>query len=207
MGIPAKTVSKEVLGFLALLSLQMWARHNAINLGGARPQSSVPLCFKGFLGRKQDIVLRRGRGPRHARVFACWGGRPTCAPSRLLRALKSSSWRVALERFGAKRQNSFHYQGSEPGPRGELPAAGQNGLVLGMPAKRFGAKRQNQRARKFLSSSRPESVSTLSGWNCTPSTGKRRWRSPMITRVPSDSRASALTSSSAGRPSSATISE
>src|SRR5579871_262093 len=29
-------------------------------------------------------------------------------------------------------------------------------------------------ARKFCSSNRPDSVSTLSGWNCTPSTGKRR---------------------------------
>jgi hypothetical protein len=27
----------------------------------------------------------------------------------------------------------------------------------------------------------PPSVSTLSGWNCTPSTGKLRWRNPIIT--------------------------
>ena len=28
--------------------------------------------------------------------------------------------------------------------------------------------------RKFCNNSRPDSVSTLSGWNCTPSIGKRR---------------------------------
>jgi hypothetical protein len=33
---------------------------------------------------------------------------------------------------------------------------------------------------KFCSISCPCSVSSASGWNCTPSTGKLRWRRPMI---------------------------
>jgi hypothetical protein len=68
---------------------------------------------------------------------------PTCAPSRPYERSQIRQNENALERVGAKRQNWFHHPGSEPGPRGELPAAGQNGFVLGMPAKRVGAKRQN----------------------------------------------------------------
>ena len=41
----------------------------------------------------------------------------------------------------------------------------------------------SQMLRKFRSSWKPASVSTDSGWNCTPSTLSFRWRRPMI--VPS----------------------
>ena len=49
----------------------------------------------------------------------------------------------------------------------------------------------------------PSGVRMLSGWNCTPSTIKRRWRTPMI----SPSGVRAVTSSSGGRVSGAAISE
>ena len=63
------------------------------------------------------------------------------------------------------------------------------------------------RARKLATSFLPASVSTLSGWNCTPSTGCRRWRKPMMVREPSFSVVQALTSSSSGRSSSSTMRE
>ena len=50
-------------------------------------------------------------------------------------------------------------------------------------------------ARKLPSSRLPSGVSTLSGWNCTPSIGSCRWRTPMIS--PRSLRA--VTSSTAGR--------
>src|ERR1019366_9000338 len=54
----------------------------------------------------------------------------------------------------------------------------------------------------------PPSVSTLSGWNCTPSMGRLRWRSPMMTDPPPlGAGVRAVTVSSAGSDSSATISE
>ena len=49
--------------------------------------------------------------------------------------------------------------------------------------------------RKFRSKSLPWSVAMDSGWNCTPSTVRSRWRTPMITPL-SDL---AVTSSTAGR--------
>lgn len=61
--------------------------------------------------------------------------------------------------------------------------------------------------RKFSTSFFPASVSTLSGWNCTPSTAHCRWRRPMMVRVPSFSVVQALISSSAGRFFSSTMSE
>jgi len=54
---------------------------------------------------------------------------------------------------------------------------------------------------EFLIRCLPSCVSTLSGWNCTPSTGCLRWRSPMM--MPSSVRA--VISNSRGRSSSATI--
>ena len=61
--------------------------------------------------------------------------------------------------------------------------------------------------RKFSTSFLPASVSTLSGWNCTPSTAHWRWRRPMMVRVPSFSVVQALTSNSAGKSFSSTMSE
>src|SRR5688572_23208574 len=58
-------------------------------------------------------------------------------------------------------------------------------------------------AMKFCSILWPCSVSKASGWNCTPSTGRRRWRSPMI----SPSSASAVIRRSPGSDSRSTTSE
>src|SRR6266436_7847844 len=60
----------------------------------------------------------------------------------------------------------------------------------------FGGARAHGRevARKFFRSCLPSIVRIDSGWNCTPSTGWRRWRSPMI----SPSSATAVTSSVPG---------
>src|SRR5262249_39176908 len=58
-------------------------------------------------------------------------------------------------------------------------------------------------SRKFRRSALPWPVRIDSGWNCTPSTGKRRWRSPMI----SPSSARAEISSSEGKPSVSTTRE
>src|SRR5262245_19184785 len=52
----------------------------------------------------------------------------------------------------------------------------------------------NHACRKFLAISHPSGVSTDSGWNCTPSTGKSRWRTAMT----SPSSAVADTSSTLG---------
>ena len=52
----------------------------------------------------------------------------------------------------------------------------------------------DHRERKFSASSCPSGVSTLSGWNWTPSIGSSRWRTPMT----SPSGVRAVTSSSAG---------
>src|SRR5205807_854029 len=49
-------------------------------------------------------------------------------------------------------------------------------------------------SRKFFSMAWPCSVSSASGWNCTPSSGRARWRSPMI----SPSSDSALTARQPG---------
>ncbi len=49
-------------------------------------------------------------------------------------------------------------------------------------------------ARKLESSAGPLGVRSDSGWNWTPSTGRVRWRSPMIT----PSEVAAVTSSTAG---------
>ena len=63
--------------------------------------------------------------------------------------------------------------------------------------------------RKFASSSLPSSVSTDSGWNCTPSAGSSRWRTPSRrrrrARMPPGSRAAAdrRRASGSGRPSAA----
>ncbi len=65
----------------------------------------------------------------------------------------------------------------------------------------------DQLSRKFATNFFPSFVSTLSGWNCTPSTGNFRCRRPIMTRVPSLSEVQAETSKSLGRPSSATINE
>ena len=48
--------------------------------------------------------------------------------------------------------------------------------------------------RKFRPSSGPSGVRTLSGWNCTPSIGSSRWRTP----ITSPSGVRAVTSSSSG---------
>ncbi len=56
------------------------------------------------------------------------------------------------------------------------------------------------RARKLASSALPEPVRIDSGWNCTPSTGYERWRTPMTTS-PSHQ---AVTSRSAGTSASTT---
>ncbi len=48
--------------------------------------------------------------------------------------------------------------------------------------------------RKFLPSAGPSGVSTDSGWNCTPSTGSSRWRTP----ITSPSSLVAVTSSASG---------
>ena len=52
----------------------------------------------------------------------------------------------------------------------------------------------DHRSRKFLASAGPSGVSTLSGWNCTPSIGSSRWRTP----ITSPSAVRAETSSSSG---------
>src|SRR6266852_1084449 len=57
--------------------------------------------------------------------------------------------------------------------------------------------------RKFFRSCLPSTVRIDSGWNCTPSTGRRRWRRPMI----SPSSATAVTSSASGTVSRRTASE
>ena len=57
--------------------------------------------------------------------------------------------------------------------------------------------------RKFCSILCPCSVSRASGWNCTPSTGRLRWRRPMI----SPSSDCAVTSRQAGRLARSTTSE
>src|SRR5438876_467198 len=69
----------------------------------------------------------------------------------------------------------------------------------------FGGARAHGRevARKFFRSCLPSIVRIDSGWNCTPSTGWRRWRSPMI----SPSSATAVTSSVPGTVSVKTASE
>src|SRR6185436_13095022 len=58
------------------------------------------------------------------------------------------------------------------------------------------------RARKFWSRAFPDSVSTDSGWNCTPSAGSSRWRIAITTPPPR-----AETSNASGTESSATTSE
>ena len=57
--------------------------------------------------------------------------------------------------------------------------------------------------RKLPMSTGPSGVSTLSGWNCTPSIGSVRWRTPMI----SPSAVRAVTSSTAGMLAGSAISE
>ena len=57
--------------------------------------------------------------------------------------------------------------------------------------------------RKLASRAGPEAVRTDSGWNCTPSTGRERWRRPMTT----PSVEVAVTSSSSGTDSGRTTSE
>ena len=47
------------------------------------------------------------------------------------------------------------------------------------------AKKQSYSARKFCTSFLPSAVSTLSGWNWTPSTGNLRCLNPMMTDEPS----------------------
>ena len=59
------------------------------------------------------------------------------------------------------------------------------------------------RPRKFRSRSLPAVVRMLSGWNCTPSSGRSRWRRP-ITTPPS---VQAETSRHSGTLSGATTSE
>ena len=53
--------------------------------------------------------------------------------------------------------------------------------------------------RKFLAIAGPSGVSTLSGWNCTPSIGSSRWRTP----ITSPSGVCEVTVSSAGTSSAA----
>ena len=65
----------------------------------------------------------------------------------------------------------------------------------------------NHPSKKFRTISLPCCVSTLSGWNCTPSTAYSRCRNPIMTRRPSRSIQLAETSSSFGKPFSSTISE
>lgn len=75
------------------------------------------------------------------------------------------------------------------------------GLAWESPQPNPGAGRYN--FRKLARSCLPDSVSTDSGWNCTPSTFISRWRSPMM----SPSGDEAEISRHAGRVSRSTISE
>ena len=77
------------------------------------------------------------------------------------------------------------------------PVAGAQAREPPAPGRRCGAPhRRRRRSTSQLASSRwPPSVSTDSGWNCTPSSGRSRWRSAMIT--PPAVRP--VTSSSSGR--------
>src|SRR6202035_5187430 len=59
------------------------------------------------------------------------------------------------------------------------------------------------RRRKLRSRSWPPSEAMLSGWNCTPCSGRSRWASPMM--MPSS--VSAVTARAAGKPARSTISE
>ena len=60
------------------------------------------------------------------------------------------------------------------------------------------------RRRKFASRCGPSGVSTLSGWNCTPSIGSEVWRRPITTW---SSSLIAVTRSSAGSVAASTHSE
>src|SRR6202030_3651144 len=64
-------------------------------------------------------------------------------------------------------------------------------------------RRGGQRARKFWRSCLPDWVRTDSGWNCTPSSLWRRWRTPMM--MPSS--VSAVIANSRGSDLRSTISE
>ena len=79
-------------------------------------------------------------------------------------------------------------------------------ISFGMRGDAKGSQRQpsglTALARKFASSSLPIGVSTDSGWNCTPSAGSSRWRTPMTT-----SSWVALTSSESGIASGSATSE
>src|ERR1035441_7821422 len=70
----------------------------------------------------------------------------------------------------------------------------------------------HHRSRKLRIICFPPSVRTLSGWNCTPSMGRVRWRSPIMTEPPAfpaplASGVRAVIVSSSGRDSSAIINE
>ena len=73
----------------------------------------------------------------------------------------------------------------------------KNLAVLDGPRQRFLCRDAHaaSRCRKFLRSACPCSVRKDSGWNCTPSTARLRWRTPMI----SPSSDSAVTSRHSGR--------
>ncbi len=90
--------------------------------------------------------------------------------------------RLGLRRFAG---HDLVHRGLRRG-RVEIPAVEQLGDRL---------LNHREPSRKFCSRSRPSgSVSTDSGWNCTPSTGSVRWRTP----ITSPSSACADTSSSSG---------
>ena len=86
-------------------------------------------------------------------------------------------------------------RGAGPSPPGRATTGRASGAV---------GRRHRPRSRKFRSSWRPASVSTDSGWNCTPCTGWVLWRTAMMMPSPS---VRAATSRSPGRPSSAITSE
>src|SRR5690606_7600541 len=80
--------------------------------------------------------------------------------------------------------------------QGALDGGGEQGLATAHAG-------TTARSRKLRSIAWPCSEAMLSGWNCTPSMGKSRCRSPMI--IPPSSQA--VTSSAGGRLSRSTISE
>ena len=139
--------------------------------GGRDVERRAPAAGAGGV---EQVVARR-RAP-------AWPARASCAARPASSSTVSPFVRSAIRKAAicASRRVAGHdlaQHGRRPRSCGEVAGPTR--------ARRCASGRgRSVTARKFASSCLPSSVSTDSGWNCTPSAGSSRWRMPMSTPPP-----------------------